>query len=320
MTVMSEGWHGLCFRAMNTRVEVQLYAVPAGDPPAKLLDGVENMFRRAETHMSRFLEDSELSRLNRAGTSGTQVSHLLFGTIEMAVWAAQATNGLFDPTVLPALKAVGYNQSFELVARRKVTNRRQDAPAPGYLGYRSITLDRHQHTVSKPDQVELDLGGIGKGWTVDRASDWIAGLHPFLVNAGGDLYAFGTPPGRSGWSIGLIDPFDDSGEVDRIQVHEKAVATSTISRRRWRQGEDWVHHLIDPRTGRPANTDAVSVSIIAARVSIAEVLAKVALILGVEPALMWLERLPKVEGLIVTKSREIRTTSGWSQYQEDNRQ
>jgi thiamine biosynthesis lipoprotein len=152
---------------------------------------------------------------------------------------------------------------------------------------------------------------MGKGWTVDRAADRLQGLGPFLVNAGGDLYAYQSPPGQKGWDIDLIHPLKPAHYVARVQLHHCALATSTIARRRWRRGDQIMHHLIDPRTGQPAQTDALSVSVVAQRTVVAEILAKVALILGVQAGLAYLEHLPEVEGLIYTAASEIVYTSGF---------
>jgi len=145
---------------------------------------------------------------------------------------------------------------------------------------------------------------------VDRAADWLAGHGPFLINAGGDLYAYGAPPGQAGWSIGVADPWDRERDSVRVQVCQMAVVTSTTSRRRWQQGEQAMHHLVDPRTGQPAATDAVSVTAIAPRAALAEVYAKAALILGVEAGRTWLNRIPGVEGLLIREDGQLVYTDG----------
>jgi thiamine biosynthesis lipoprotein len=305
------GWYGLGFRAMNTEVEVQLYA-EAGEDHAEAVEGVQRMFDTAEERMSRFKPDSELSRLNRSAGSTRRVSPLLFDVVEAAVWAASITGGIFDPTLLKAMEAIGYDRSFEQIGagsdgEATVTARGQ---------YWTIDLDRPRQEITLPSGVGLDLGGIGKGWTVDRAADWLAGHGPFLINAGGDLYAYGTPPGQAGWSIGVADPWEMERDSVRVQVRQMAVVTSTTSRRHWQRGERTMHHLVDPRTGQPAATDAVSVTVIAPRAALAEVYAKAALILGVEAGQAWLNRIPDVEGLLVREDGQLVYTDGFTNYLE----
>jgi len=338
------GWYGLCFRAMNTQVEVQLYARADGTGaqyPASLPGSVQRMFDKAEACMSRFDPASELSRLNRSAGCARVVSPLLFDVVEAAVWAASTTGGLFDPTLLKAMEAIGYDRSFEQIPKQ--------APAAGLSGKtwqvsenlpglwgapetdgsgplppdahrgqtRSVGLNRSRREIYLPPGVQLDLGGIGKGWTVDRAADWLAGVGPFLINAGGDLYAYGAPPGQPGWSIGIVDPWRPGQDIARLQVRQREVATSTISRRRWQHGGRPVHHLIDPRSGRPAETDAVSVSVVAQRVALAEVYAKAALILGAEAGLGLLNSLPEVEGLLIRADGRLLTSDGLGAYLQD---
>jgi thiamine biosynthesis lipoprotein len=304
------GWHGLCFRAMNTQVETQLYT---NTDAAALLE-VQRMFRKAEQTMTRFDPRSELCQLNQSAGQAQRVSSLLFDTVEMAVWAALATDGLFDPTLLRWMEAIGYDRSFEKIAQSGPLA--SLPPAPGRERYARIELNRPRREIYLPPEVQIDLGGIGKGWTADRAADWLAGRGPFLINAGGDLYAYGAPPGQTGWSIGIVDPWQPTRHITRLSVRQRAVATSTISRRRWMRGDQAMHHLIDPRTGQPAVTDAVSVTVVAQRVVMAEVYAKAALILGVEAGRDWLNRTPAVEGLLVRDDGQLIMTNGFSAYLE----
>jgi thiamine biosynthesis lipoprotein len=153
---------------------------------------------------------------------------------------------------------------------------------------------------------------MGKGWTVDRAADQLQGLGPFLINAGGDIFAYQAPPGQQGWMIDLIHPLNPELLMARVQLHHRALATSTIAKRRWLHQGRSMHHLIDPRTGQPAQTDALSVSVVADRTVLAEIYAKVVLILGVEQGLVFLQNLPGVEGLIYTAGSQIVYTAGLS--------
>jgi thiamine biosynthesis lipoprotein len=311
MDFLTWGWYGLCFRAMNTDVEVQLYTNHHG----QALEEVQRMVHKAEMHMTRFKASSELCQLNASAGHPRRVSSLLFDIVETAVWAASATQGIFDPTLLRLMEAIGYDRSFEEI--KQDDQREPLLPAPGWTGFENIELNRSRQEICLPPGVQLDLGGIGKGWTVDRAADWLAGKGPFLINAGGDLYAYGAPPGQRGWSIGIADPWEPTHDITRLQVHQRAVATSTINRRRWRRGGRLMHHFIDPRSGQPAETDAISVTVVAHRVALAEVYAKTALILGVESGRDWLNSVPEAEGLLVRNDGKQITTAGLSTFFEE---
>ena len=237
MAVQGWCWHSTSFTAMNTRVELRLYAPDdAAEPDCDAaVHGVQRMFRHAEASMSRFDRHSELSRLNRSAGHSQRLSPALYDVVETALWVAGITAGLFDPTRLDDLAASGYDRSFEqLVAQplapaergvpvaapalqvspalavaghahapspypspttpAPLTWRVAPPPAPARPCYPDIRLHRPRREVTLPAGMQLDLGGIGKGWTVDRAADWLAGRGPFLINAGGDLYAYGAPP------------------------------------------------------------------------------------------------------------------------------
>lgn len=311
-------WNGYGFKAMNTRVYTWIYSnIP--NSAAVLLD-IQASFDSTEKRLSRFLAESELSQLNRNTDFEFQASPTLFSVMQTAIWAATATGGLFDPTILKNLEKVGYNRSFENVARAARSARNQAhsesvaSVAPNMGQFEQIQLRRSSNTIYKSPDIKIDLGGIGKGWTVDRAADRLVGAGPFLVNAGGDLYAYGAPPDASTWMIDIPHPEDSNRLITTLHVRDCAVATSSITRRRWSQGGKVQHHLIDPRTGYPAETDLLSVTVIAQRAAIAEVFAKAALILGSRDGVPYLEAVPNIEALFITKDNRVLGTSNVSQY------
>lgn len=310
-------WYQHQFRAMNTGVYIKLYS---HRPSQAILDDVERLFVSFERRLSRFLPDSELSQLNACSGESCKVSPTMLGAVEVALWLAELTGGLYDPTILTCLEQAGYDRSFEQVTAPTPLTLTDDVPvaepaSPGArlsFSYRSVRIDYARHQLERPPGVKLDLGGMGKGWTVDRAADRLQGLGPFLVNAGGDIFAYHAPPGQRGWQINLTHPLLPELSMAQLYLHHHALATSTIARRRWRQNGRLNHHLINPRTGQPAITDALSVTVLAPRTVVAEVYAKTALIMGVEQGLAYLEQLPGFEGLIFTADRQIRFTSGLS--------
>lgn len=212
--------------------------------------------RRVERRLSRFRPDSELSHLNADPRAEVPVSALLQGGIEAALWAARASDGLVDPTLLGALERAGYRASMAGAGR-----------AAG--------------TVTRPPGVRLDLGGTGKGYAADLAAAVLEGAGRWLVDCGGDL--------RTGGFEG--DPqqvhVDGPGgsRLATLDVAEGAVATSAIHARRWTtpDGRE-AHHLLDPATGEPAWTGLVQVTALSDTVVAAETRAKTALLRGAEQA------------------------------------
>jgi thiamine biosynthesis lipoprotein len=242
------------FNAMGTDVEVLLDAPDSRDAAAAL-DGVEAEFERLEQTLSRFRPDSELSRLNTAGRLHG-ASDDLVRVVELALEARAETGGLFDPTVHDALVAAGYDRTFDDIA----ANGAAVMPAPhcgGEVRVNGTTIELEPGT-------HIDLGGIGKGYAVDRACDLLAPAGPCLVNAGGDLAVRG-----GAWPVGVTAGLT-------LELSHGAIATSGRDRRRWQRGDEELHHLIDPTTGRPAETDLVRVTVVADSAAEADVLAKVA--------------------------------------------
>jgi thiamine biosynthesis lipoprotein len=258
------------FSAMNTVVRLVAFSADAG----AAFEDAERYFASFEARFSRFLADSELSQLNRAGGRAFAASADMIELLTLAMAMRERTGGIFDPFVLPALEHAGYDRSFELIAE-DATNGVAPTAAPSAR----VEMDTGG-TVRLAAGVRIDLGGIGKGYCVDRVAEKLAGVRDFVVDAGGDIAARGRGPDGDGWVIAVADPFDDVRDIGSVRLHDEAIATSTTMRRRWRCGGEIRHHIMDPRTGRSAVSDLVQVSVIARSAAEADVYAKAALILG----------------------------------------
>ncbi len=242
---------------------------------------------------TRFRPDSELSRLNaRAGTGPVTVSEDLAVLVAAMLAAAAWTDGAFDPTVLHAVDANGYDADFAaVVARDAVAVAERDAvPAPGTHG---IALHRDGPTVSLPAGIGLDPGAIGKGLAADIVASEIhaAGAHGALVNLGGDVSARGDS-GRAdetGWTVTIRDDrLDGTPAVSTITItlagDRRAVSTSSSLKRRW-HGR---HHVIDPSTGQPSVSDLAQATVVAPTGWQAEAASTLALVRGTAYARDWL--------------------------------
>lgn len=308
MTETLPGLHRHAFRAMGNDVSILTGADPARAEAAERLAAVEALFRTNERCLSRFDPESELSQLNRAAGRPFTASRTLYAAIAASLQAATELDGLFDPTLLDALEIAGYDRTFEALPAEREAVAVMPVVAPGR--WRGVQLDPATRTVRLPASVRLDLGGIGKGWTVDQAVALLGPLGPCLVDAGGDLRVHGRPPGQTRWWIGVEDPHDASRDVGTLCLADRAVATSGIGRRAWRRGGVWQHHLIDPRTGRPAATDVAAATVVAPTTVRAEVAAKVVCLLGAEAGLAWLEHQPDLAGALVRLDGGMLSSSG----------
>ncbi len=248
------------FRAMGTDIELLLDAEP-GERAEGALDRAEAEFERLEQVMSRFRDDSELSRLNRDGMI-TGASPDLACVVGMALEARETTAGRFDPTVHDAVVAAGYDRTFDDVAPDAPEGAVVEQPRCG--GQVLI----HGSTIELQPGFRLDLGGIGKGFAADRVADLLAVVGPCLVNAGGDLAVRG-----GSWPVGVTDEIT-------LELTRGGLATSGRDRRSWTRGGEARHHLIDPATGRPAIDSPIRVTVVAGSAAAAEVAAKTAFLGG----------------------------------------
>jgi thiamine biosynthesis lipoprotein len=212
-------------------------------------------FEACEQAMSRFRDSSEITRLNRRSATDQPevVSRRLSRALAACDRAHRVTGGRFDPRVLWDLERLG-DRGAPIGVRHHVDRRRR--PPPG-----RIIETTPDGRVSLPEPV--DLGGIGKGLTLRWASSSIErhGVASFLLEAGGDLVAHGNPPDGGPWLVAIEDPRTVIEPLAVLAVHDGAVATSSVQRRRWRSGDRTVHHLIDPRTGEPGGPGLLSVTV-----------------------------------------------------------
>jgi thiamine biosynthesis lipoprotein len=163
-----------------------------------------------------------------------------------------------------------------------------------------VTLDPDTRTVWRPRHVQIDLGGIAKGRTVDLAAAQLAGSG--AIDAGGDAVMRGSAPGGEPWLVEIEDPANPTRAVATVAVSSSAVATSAGNRRRWRVGENVVHHLIDPRTRTSSDRDLAQATVFAKSAERADVLAKTTFLLGAHEGRAFLDRQPGVAAVLVPKS------------------
>lgn len=277
------------FHAMGCQFTVQL---AAAKDVSEVLARLPEQVAAIEARLTRFEPDSELMRFNAQAGDSVPVSAVLFENINAAKHAARMTDGRYNPLVLPALIANGYDRSFEQLDRVRGGNPRPAAD------WRDIALNRQTREVRIPAGAALDLGGCAKGWTAAHLADELGTHGPCLVNAGGDMVAKGAPDDLPGWPVEIEDPFTGAAFAT-LYLRDRSIATSGTDYRRWQdtQGATY-HHIIDPHTGRPAGTDAVSVTVIHPQAITAEAYTKAVLLRGTSDGLRWLNQQWNTAGLV----------------------
>ena len=304
------------FKAMASPIELQ-----ASLPEASAQDlfaRIEQEFSQSEQCLSRFRADSELVALNGQLGRWTEVSPRLYEAATLAYRAYRLTHGVFDPRVLRILDDIGYKgaatnpselgASALLTGATDATAVTDVTDATATLGVASSGRDewfcrhprKHLLRLAEP----IDLGGIGKGLTVRRASRLARQVtDTFLVNAGGDLYVSGLGPGtglgeglgadhgsdaqsvvaQAGWSLGIENPFRANELAVTVQVPGgHALCTSSTKNRRWQHNGEAMHHLIHPFTGRPGGTGLVAVTVLSWDPLWSEIATKYLFLMGAE--------------------------------------
>lgn len=264
-----------------------------------------------EARLSRFRPDSELMQLNRRAGEWIRTSEILFENVQAAKHATRLTDGLFNPLVLPALLANGYNRSFEQIT---MPHKAENIPAADWRG---IELKLATHEIRIPVNSALDLGGIAKGWTAAKLADDLAKNGSCLVNMGGDMAARGAPDGLPGWQIEVSDPFSDASLIS-LWLTDTTIVTSGVDFRRWETQEGQTQcHIVDPRTGHSVATDVLTVTVVHPHAPTAEAYAKAIMLRGAEAGLNWLNQQWHAAGLVIQHDGKVLTTSNFAQLRNE---
>ena len=270
---------------------------------------VERIVAEFDHACSRFRDDSELSALNAGAGAAIEVGPVLLDAVTVAIRAARLTDGDVDPTVGQALISLGYDRDFSLLGDRGGQSGEILGSVPGW---RMVAVDQERSTIRVAGGVTLDLGATAKALAADRASaeaSAAAGCG-VLVSFGGDLAIAGPAP-VDGWRIRVTD--DHRSGVDApgqwISLSSGGLASSSTAVRRWRTRSGTAHHLIDPATGRSADSVWRTVSVCAGNCVDANIASTASIIRG-EKAEPWLESLGLPSRLVRTDGT-VRHVAGW---------
>ena len=289
---------------MGTRCYVELWA----DEPAKgndAIDAVMAELRRIDSLMSHYKPESQLSQINQyANERPVQVDKELFDLIKLSTHYSEITEGAFDITYA----SVGYLYNYPQHIRPTEAQIRQALPA---VNWRNMLLDEEHHTVRfEHPGMRIDLGGIGKGYAVDRGIEVLKarGIARALVTAGGDSRIIGDRMGRP-WLVAIRHPDNPSKVVTRIPLSDSAVSTSGDYERYFDEDGVRYHHIIDPRTGHSASK-VRSATILAPTATQTDGMSKTAFVLGAEKALEIINRMPEYDAVFVLPDGRVLYSNG----------
>lgn len=302
-----------CFRAIGVDCRI-LATREAVLPAAREL--AQARLAQLDTVASRFRPDSEVMRLSVApaapGTRTVTVpaSPLLCDLVEDALWAAEVTGGVVDPTLGRAMEAAGYDADLAVVRARTTVGGRTAVAAPSTLA--DLRVDRAAGTLTTAAGALLDLGATAKATTADRIAGDLAARCPggFLVDLGGDIAVSGQPP-AGGW---VIAAGAEAAATDRIGITTQGVATSGTDRRRWYVDGDLRHHLLDPGTGQPVAHTWHQVTCVGASALEANTASTAACVLA-DRAVGWLTERG-IPARLVTDDGVVVRSPGWPRPQQ----
>ena len=289
---------------MGTRIYVELWA----EDPAKgnaAIDAVMADMRRIDDLMSHYKPDSQLSHINQhANEEPVQVDKELFDLIKLSTYYSQITEGAFDITYA----SVGY--LYDYPKHIHPTEAQIKSALPG-VNWRNMLLDEAHHTVRfEHPGMRIDLGGIGKGYAVDRGIDILKarGIQHAVVTAGGDTRIIGDHMGRP-WVVAIQHPDDPTKVVTRIPLSDSAMSTSGDYERFFDEGGVRYHHIIDPHTGHSASK-VRSATILAPTATQTDGMSKTAFVLGAEKTLEIINRMPEYDAVFITPDGKILYSNG----------
>jgi FAD:protein FMN transferase len=298
-------WVRVSGTAMTTAIEMEFWTE---DPAvaSEAGDAVLALFDRIDRQMSRYREDSELSRVNREAANGpVEVSDSLFTVLQQALRISELSHGAFDIS----FGSIGYLYDFR--ARQQPSDE-ELAEGLAKVNYRSVVLDPSANTVRFLDEgVRLDLGGIAKGYTVDRGIDILKsfGIRHARLSAGGDLRLLGDKRGKP-WIVGIRDPRSESRNAMVLPLTNVAVSTSgDYERFFFDDNNERVHHILSPATGKPAK-GVQSVTILGDDSITTDGLSTAVFVLGAAKGLEMVNRLKGIDAVIIDEQRQVHYSDG----------
>lgn len=272
-----------------------------------ICDAIYSLANELESKWSRFIPDSEVMFLNNNPDVMHEVSDATLRLVNEMKLGFELTQGLYSANILGELIDLGFAKS--RANPENVTNWYSKSKTSADLS--DVVIDLDAKSVSVPGGVALDAGGIGKGLAADLMSDYAMqlGAMGIAVFAGGDVAVKGMATQAAGWKVNISDPTNVDTYVASVLLSRGGLATS--SPMGWKIGES--HHIIDPRTHKSSDSDALQATVIAQNASQAEVLAKMCVILGTRDGIARIDSLG-VAALIVDDTNQVHTSKNWETY------
>jgi FAD:protein FMN transferase len=295
--------------AMGTTFTIYLYAADAPTASAHF-EAAFDEIERIEEALSNYRASSELSRINRlAASEEVTTDPEVFGLLQTSIQYSRRTDGAFDITVGPLMRAWGFFRG-----QGHLPTAADLAQARRSVGWRNVSLDPARRTVHfLAPGVELDLGGIGKGYAVDRVAELLkqAGITSALIDAGSStFYAIGSPPGQDGWKILVPRPGDRAHAISKVLLRDQSLSTSGSYEKFFQINGRTYCHIMDPRTAAPVE-NVLQTTVIAPDATTTDALSTSMFVMGPRTAAKLLDSMPGTSGVWITGSAASPKIVSW---------
>jgi thiamine biosynthesis lipoprotein len=292
---------------MNTKLNIVIIS-DNNTQTENIIDGIEKNVKDFEIKFSRFLDSSELSKLNKSTENKIYASKEMVKLLSIAKSFYKKTNKIFDPTILNILEEIGYDKSFEFIKDHNL-GKNSKKNTDSSVSFDDLKINTKDNTITKPKEMKLDLGGMGKGYIVDNIVKklYSSNYNNFWISIGGDIFLSGKDEKGNDWEIGIQNPLKHDQDLLKIRCTNKntAIATSGITKRKWGDIKNKFHHIIDPRTKASVKNDILSVTVISNNTTKADIFAKTVLILGKEKGIEFINKKVGSECVLIDKNLDI---------------
>lgn len=294
---------------LNTVSEITLYNVDKskGD---KILNECGKILLQIDNTMSKTRDGSDISNINKAsGKEYIKVSDDTFSVIEEAIDISKLSHGVFDISIGKIVDLWGIGTD-----KAHIPNSEEIKKLLPLVNYKNILLDNKTKSVKlKEEGMEIDLGGIAKGYAADKVYDYLKtqNIESAIINLGGNVFVMGEKSKNTPFTIGIQDPTtsETGNSIGSLEVSDKSVVTSGIYERFFKKDNKIYHHMINPSDGYPFDNNLSSVTIISSSSTLCDALSTTAYGLGLEKGLDLIENTDDVDAIFITKDKKIYTTS-----------
>ncbi len=268
----------------------------------EVIKGCEDICKKYDAMFSKTDENSEISKINQAAGQPVEVSDDMITIIKKGLYYSRLSQGAFDITIGSVSNLWDFKSEEPVIPAADAV-----AAAKNHVNFQNIILKNNTVTLTDPN-TQLDVGAIAKGYIADRLKDYLKenGVKHAVINLGGNVLTLGTKADGSDYNIAIQKPFDKSGEaIASVKISDKSVVTTGNYQRYFEKDGKIYHHVLDPKTGMPCETDLYSVSIITVSSLTADALSTVCFLKGYQEALALVNQLNNVDAVFVTSDNKV---------------